>query len=102
MLANAEGTGLFLASAIFIGSGYGTLTTSFQSLSIQAASPKRSGYAIATYFTIFDLGLALGSYILGILAVRMSYEFVYTFSALLLAFVLVLYSVKFLKKQPMH
>ena len=100
MLAFANGTWLFLASAIFIGAGYGTLTTSFQSLCVQAASANRSGYATATYFTLFDTGIALGSYVLGIIAVKMSYESVYELSALLLVVVFALYIVFFARKQP--
>ena len=100
LLAFADGTWLFLASAIFIGAGYGTLMTSFQSLCVQATSSKRSGYATATYFTLFDLGIALGSYVLGIIAVKMSYESVYELSALLLVVVLALYIIFFARKQP--
>ena len=100
MLAYADGTWLFLASAIFIGAGYGTLTTSFQSLCVQAVSPKRSGYATATYFTLFDIGIALGSYILGIVAVKWSYASVYNLSAFLLVVVFVLYAIFFARKQP--
>lgn len=99
MLASANGMWLFLVSAIFIGAGYGTLTTSFQSLCIQAASPKRSGYATATYFTLFDIGIALGSYLLGIIAVKLSYESVYMISALILAGVFILYMVFFARKR---
>ncbi|MEK4629188.1 MAG: MFS transporter [Solibacillus sp.] len=100
MLANAEGTLLFLLSAIFIGAGYGTLTTSFQSLCIQATSPKRSGYATATYFTLFDIGIALGSYILGMVAVSMSYQSVYYLSAVLIIFVLIVYLILLVRKNP--
>ena len=100
LLAWADGTWLFLASAIFIGVGYGTLTTSFQSLCVQAVSAKRSGYATATYFTLFDIGIALGSYVLGIIAVKMSYESVYELSALLLVVVFALYIMFFARKQP--
>lgn len=99
MLANADGTLLFLASAAFIGAGYGTLATCFQSLCIQAASPKRTGYATATYFTLFDIGIAVGSYVFGMVAVSMSYESVYYISAILILFVFVIYSVVFMKKQ---
>lgn len=100
MLAFANDTWLFLASAVFIGAGYGTLTTSFQSLCVQAASGKRSGYATATYFTLFDIGIALGSYVLGIVAVKMSYESVYELSALLLVVVFVFYTMFFARKKP--
>jgi MFS family permease len=98
ILANAESTLLFLLSAIFIGIGFGTLTTSFQSLCIQATTSNRSGYATATYFTLFDIGIALGSYIFGIVAVTMSYQSVYYLSAALIIIVLIIYLMLFVRK----
>jgi MFS family permease len=99
MIANASGAALFLCSAIFIGAGYGTLTTSFQSLCVQATSPTRTSYATATYFTFFDLGIALGSYVLGIIAVSMSYHEVYVLSAILMIVVLLVYMIGFTRKR---
>lgn len=93
LLALATNSGVFLASAIFIGIGYGTLTTSFQALSVQSTSAARSGYATATYFTFFDIGIAVGSYILGLIAVKFGYTVVYELAAALLMLVLVLYYV---------
>ena len=98
MLALANGAVLFLCSAIFIGIGYGTLTTSFQSLAVQSTTHQRSGYATATYFTLFDLGIAVGSYILGIIAVGFSYEMVYYIAAALLVVVFILYMTSMMKK----
>lgn len=99
MIANTNGAALFLCSAIFIGAGYGTLTTSFQSLCVQATSPTRTSYATATYFTFFDLGIALGSYVLGIIAVSMSYHEVYVLSAILMIVVLLVYMIGFTRKK---
>lgn len=99
VIANAHNTWIFLLSAVFIGAGYGTLTTSFQSLCIQATSPERSGYATATYFTLFDLGLAIGSYVLGVVAVNLNYETVYVSSAALIVIVLILYLAFFVRKK---
>lgn len=99
IIANAHNTWIFLLSAVFIGAGYGTLTTSFQSLCIQATSPERSGYATATYFTFFDLGIAIGSYVLGIVAVNLNYETMYVSSAALLVGVLIIYIAFFVRKK---
>ena len=100
ILANADQAITLMISAIFIGVGYGTLTTSLQSVCIQATSPKRSGYATATFFTLFDIGLALGSYVLGIVAVSLGYTFVYLGSAALLSVVFILYMLFFVYKKP--
>ncbi|WP_274309835.1 MFS transporter [Solibacillus daqui] len=101
ILANASNTWIFLISAVFIGAGYGTLTTSFQSLCIQSTSPERTGYATATYFTLFDTGIALGSYVLGIIAVSLSYATVYYLSAFLLVIVFVVYILFFVRSKRM-
>lgn len=76
-LAFVSGPILFLLSGALIGIGYGALTTSLQSLAIQSTAPTRSGYATATYFTLFDIGIAIGSYILGMIAVSRGYSSVY-------------------------
>ncbi|MFF5995536.1 MFS transporter [Lysinibacillus sp. KU-BSD001] len=81
----------FIVAAICIGIGYGTLTTSMQSQAVQSALQNRSGYATATYFTLFDSGIAVGSYVLGLLAVTFSYQMVYMFCGLLLVINMVFY-----------
>lgn len=82
---------LFLVAAAFIGLGYGALVPSLQTLAIQSTSSNRSGYATATFFTLFDLGLAIGSYVLGVLAFYAGYAAVYLVSAILIAIVLIGY-----------
>lgn len=99
VLATANQSIAFLLSAIFIGIGYGTLTTSFQTLSIQSTSPKRSGYATATYFTLFDIGLAFGSYILGIVAVNLGYVVMYYAAATMLVCIFLIYMLFFVNKK---
>lgn len=99
LLGNAENAALLLTSAAFIGVGYGTLTTSFQSLCIQATSPQRTGYATATYFTLFDAGIAIGSYVLGIVAVSVDYSAIYVLSAILMIVMLVLYLLLFVRQK---
>ena len=91
MLAYMDSAWQFLAAAIFIGSGYGTLTTSMQSQAVQSASVTRSGYATATYFTLFDAGLAIGSYVLGLIAMSFSYQAVYVLCGVLLIANMILY-----------
>ncbi len=100
MLAFVEGAVLFLGAAVFVGFGYGAVTTSFQALAIQSTAIQRSGYATATYFTMFDLGIALGSYILGMVAVQAGYASVYLSSAGLLVVVFMIYLLRLVKMKP--
>lgn len=94
MLAFVSGPALFLFAAIFIGFGYGAVTTSLQALAVQSTSHTRSGYATATYFTMFDTGIALGSYILGMVAVQAGYSSVYLAGAGLLVVVFIIYLIR--------
>lgn len=97
MLAFVEGPVLFLSAAIFVGFGYGAVTTSLQALAVQSTAIQRSGYATATYFTMFDLGIALGSYILGMVAVQAGYASVYLSGAGLLGVVFIIYLLRLAK-----
>lgn len=83
ILAFMDSAIVFLIAGAFIGFGYGALFTSFQTLSVQSTTPGRSGYATATFFTFYDSGLALGSYLLGIIAIRLGYQNVYLLAAVL-------------------
>lgn len=65
-LSNHEFT--FFLAAAFIGVGWGTLFSSFQTVAIQRSNPNRSSVATATYLSIFDIGIGGGSYIVGLLA----------------------------------
>ncbi|MFC5465245.1 MFS transporter [Lederbergia graminis] len=82
---------LFLVSGLLIGFGYGALVPSLQTLAVQATTPERSGYATATFFTLFDIGIAIGSYVLGLVAVHFGYQNVYVLSGVLVIAILVIY-----------
>ena len=97
MLAYVSGPVLFLGAAIFIGVGYGALTTSLLTLAMQSTAHNRSGYATATYFTMFDLGIALGSYVLGIVAAKAGYSAVYLTGVGVLVVVFIVYLLRLAK-----
>ncbi|MCD7036520.1 MFS transporter [Metabacillus sp. GX 13764] len=83
---------MLLFSGALIGLGYGTLVPCFQTLAIQSADHKRSGHATATYFTLFDTGIAAGSYVLGIFAAAFGYNRLYFFAAILILLALFVYT----------
>ncbi|MFS0689193.1 MFS transporter [Sporosarcina sp. 179-K 8C2 HS] len=91
ILSFMNSAGLFLIAGAFVGLGYGALVPSMQTLAIQSTTHQRSGYATATFFTLFDSGLAVGSYVLGFIAVQMGYRNMYLLSSLLVLAVLALY-----------
>ncbi|WP_227935381.1 MFS transporter [Alkalihalobacillus deserti] len=66
ILSVSETAFLFLISAAVIGIGYGSLLPFLLSLSIQFVPAHRNGHATATFFTLYDTGLAAGAFVLGI------------------------------------
>lgn len=99
ILAFMNSGGLFLLAGACVGLGYGALVPSLQTLAIQSTSHNRSGYATATFFTLFDTGLAIGSFVLGIVAVQLGYRNVYLLSSLLVLAVLAFYLVTVRKRR---
>lgn len=80
----------FLLSGAFIGLGYGSILPSLQTLAVQSTTINRSGYATATFYTFFDTGIAVGSYILGVIAISYRYQTIYLLSGGLVAIVFLL------------
>lgn len=89
---------LFLAAAL-IGLGYGTLVPSFQTMAIQASPETRSGHATATFFTLFDLGIAIGTFIWGYVVAIFNFQQLYIICAILIIIVLGLFLQHYSKKQ---
>ena len=85
---------MLLLSAVLIGIGYGTLFPCLQTIAIQAVSKERMGHAISTFFTLFDVGLALGSVIMGICIAYIGFENTYFLCACIIFITLILYKTK--------
>lgn len=83
-------TGLMLA-AVFIGMGFGSAQPCLQTLSIQRSPKDRIGHATSTFFTCYDLGIALGSILLGLVIAHQGYSFAYLLCAFITALSLVFY-----------
>lgn len=82
---------VFLLAAALIGLGWGTLFPSFQTLAVQAAAPTRRGTATATFLSIFDTGIGIGSSIVGLISAQIGLGSFYFFSAFYVLFGIVLY-----------
>ena len=82
--------GLMIA-AIFIGIGFGSAQPCLQTLSIQRSAKDRIGHATSTFFTCYDLGIALGSILLGLVIAQQSYSFAYLLCACITALSLMFY-----------
>lgn len=81
----------FMLAAIFIGMGFGSVQPCLQTLAIQRAAPQRIGHATSTFFTFYDLGIAFGSILLGILITAQGYSMSYILCAVFVLLSLLFY-----------
>lgn len=72
-----------LLAAGLIGLGYGTLLPGFQTLAVQRTTPERSGHAISTFFIFYDLGIAIGAVIWGMVIAGFGFDMMYLIGAVL-------------------
>ncbi|RSD26638.1 MFS transporter [Mesobacillus subterraneus] len=101
LLAVTQNTLTLLIAAFFYGIAYGTVAPTLQALTVSAVSKEKQGTANAMYFSSMDLGMALGSAGLGLLASYTGYHFIYGFSVIFMVGLLVAYSMIFVvKKKP--
>ncbi|TDQ37185.1 MFS transporter [Aureibacillus halotolerans] len=91
LLSMTDTIWMLLLCGVFIGLGYGSLLPCYQTMAVQAATPERSSYATATFFSFFDSGIAVGSFALGIVAVQTGYSHLYMGCALFLLLPLIGY-----------
>ncbi len=90
-LSQVQGALGLLSAGAVIGLGFGALNPSFQTIAILSAPDNRSGVATSTYFLLFDLGLALGSFILGSIVFYTDYRTMYLISAIVILLMAVIY-----------
>ncbi len=64
----------FIFSALFMGYGFGAIVPSLQTMAMHAVKPDRRGAATSTFFVAFDLGVAMGGFIAGILIENLGYD----------------------------
>ena len=83
------------AGGLLYGLGYGILMPVMLALCLKDSSPARRGAANATYWTAYDLGVALGSALWGLLAAILGYYLMFMIAIIPAAIVLLIY---FLKK----
>ena len=83
-------TGLMIA-AVFVGMGFGSAQPCLQTLSIQRSPKDRIGHATSTFFTCYDIGIAIGSILLGVVIAHQGYSFAYLLCAFITALSLIFY-----------
>ncbi|MDQ3395961.1 MAG: MFS transporter [Bacteroidota bacterium] len=76
----------FLGGAFVLGLGNGILMPTLQTMIINMVKAERRGVANSTFFSSIDLGIGIGSVILGYLAEFTSLSFLFLFSGVILLF----------------
>ena len=92
------GAMLMIAGAV-IGIGYGSVTPIFQTQTINAVEPHRVGIANSLFFNSMDLGMAVGSFVLGIVANASGYRNVYLAGVVLIILTGLLYWIQTRKQK---
>ncbi|WP_353142514.1 MFS transporter [Acinetobacter pragensis] len=100
VLAFIDSVAGFMFAAVLIGMGFGSAQPCLQTISIQRSPKNRIGHATSTYFTFYDLGIAIGSIVLGMLITHTSYTGAYLICAVLVLISLIYY--KFMVSQKQH
>lgn len=93
LLSNISSTAGLFAAAFLFGLGYGALQPSFQTWMIQVVSPAQRGLANGMFLNTLDFGIALGSFVLGLIATFTGYNLMFRYSALFVLLLLVIYLV---------
>lgn len=91
LLSQAESALVLLLSAAFVGLGYGSFMPTAQAIAVKVAAPSRIGVATATFMSLFDIGMGVGSYVLGAAIPYTGYAGLYQMTAIVILFCIVLY-----------
>lgn len=91
ILSYVRTTGTLILSAIVYGIGFGTVQPSLLAWAVNSAEPARRGAANATYFSAFDIGIGLGSVVLGNIGGFLSYSQMYRVSSIPMLGLLIFY-----------
>lgn len=72
--SHASNSIIFILAAALIGIGYGNFNSVAQAVAVKVTPNERLGLATATYFILYDLGLGIGPYILGLFVPSLGYQ----------------------------
>lgn len=92
LLSQTQSVMGLMLSAVCVGMGFGSLQPCLQTLAIQRAPKARIGHATSTFFTCYDIGIALGSLLLGLIISQYSYSLAYLLCAILTLSTLAFYA----------
>ncbi len=74
LLVFAHNVPCYLLSGLLLGYSFGAVQPSLQTMAMHAVAPERRGAANSTFFVAFDLGIALGGFLAGVLIKHFGYD----------------------------
>lgn len=83
LLFVATGYLMFIVSAVVMGIGFGILQPTLQAMAINRVEPFRRGAANGTIFTAMDLGIGVGSILLGLVSNKLGLPYMYLICSLI-------------------
>lgn len=69
----------YIISALLLGYSFGAIQPSLQTMAMHSVAPDRRGAASSTFFCAFDLGIALGAFVAGILVKYVGYDWMFLY-----------------------
>ncbi|WP_167628657.1 MFS transporter [Listeria valentina] len=97
LLSFATGAWMLFLAALAFGLGYGMTQPALQALTVDRAAPENKGAANGTFLSGMDIGMAIGSFGLSIVATYSNYAIMYRSAILALLVFLVIYFFAFRK-----
>jgi MFS family permease len=91
LLSYSTGMYLLVVAALCYGIGYGMLQPALQAWTIQRVSPERRGVVTGIFYNSIDVGIAIGSFLLSIIAAQIGYGAMYRVTSLSMILFLLLY-----------
>ncbi len=82
---------MLLIAGALLGVGYGTFQSSTQAIAVKKAPRHRVPLATSTYFTIYDLGIGVGPFLLGFVIPFTGYRGLYVTMAIITCVIMFLY-----------
>lgn len=77
LFSQASAGWMLLLAAVLIGFGYGNFNSIAQTIAVKVTEPHRFGLATSTYFILYDLGLGIGPFILGMIEPYTTYRTIF-------------------------
>ncbi len=102
LLSLPQTTVIMIVAGAIVGIGYGSVTPILQTQIISSVEKHRVGIANSLFFNSMDLGMAIGAFVLGIIAKSLGYSSIYQFGIVLIVIGGIAYFISASKKKKEH